>query len=75
MTLPVYNSKKEHSTYRKINHEVLGDNLKDEKWDDVYNTSNIDKCVDFFYEIILNSIEKASSLEKVIQKTKESRNG
>lgn len=62
MTMPIYNnSKKEHSTYKKINFEVLGDNLKDEKWDDVYNNSNVDVCVDFFYEIILNSIEKACS--------------
>ncbi|KAF0711659.1 Uncharacterized protein FWK35_00033409, partial [Aphis craccivora] len=71
MTMPIYNnSKKEHSTYRKINYEVLGDNLKDKKWDDVYNNSNIDKCVDFFYDIILNSIDKASSLEKVNSKNK-----
>lgn len=36
----------------------------------MYNNSNIDECVNFFYEIILNSIEKASSLEKVNSKNK-----
>jgi len=48
----------------------LSDNLKDEKWNDVYSNKNIDECVGFFYEKILNSNEKASSLEKVNSKNK-----
>lgn len=51
MTMPKYNNNKiENSVYRLINYEVLRENLKEMKWDDMYSNMKIDECVDLFYE-------------------------
>lgn len=65
MAMPEYNNNKiENSVYRSINYEVLRDNLKEVKWNDMYSNMKINVCVDLFYEKILSSVESTSSLKK-----------
>lgn len=47
---------------------MLTDSVKKQKWENIYSKTNINDCVDTFYEKILDSIDKARVLKKFMQK-------